>query len=248
MNMQENPEREKIRSAIESLIFVSNKPLLLEDVKKVFPNLGAAEIREMTESLIKEYEERSSGIRIIEIAGGFHMATAPENAQIIKEFYKIKHMEKLTGPSLESLAIIAYKQPVTRIDIEAIRGVNCDGVVRSLLEKNLIRIVGRKEVIGRPFVYGTTRFFLDYFGLKSLSELPKIEEFAQQDMLLNMKLASGEGEITPLSKEEEETLKIYRETGAEEKTEQQTGGDVPDKEPLSKEATDVDPGDTQGDQ
>ena len=97
---------------------------------------------------------------------------------------------------------------MTRIDIEAIRGVNVDGVIKSLLEKNLIRIVGRKEVIGRPFVYGTTRLFLDYFGLKSLAELPKIEEFAQQDMLLDVKLASGEGEITPLSKEEEEQLQI----------------------------------------
>jgi len=198
----------QVKTDMEALIFVSNKPLLLEDIKKVFTNLQTSEIRDLIESLKKEHEERSSGIRIIEIAGGFQMVTAPESAGTIKEFYKIKHTEKLTGPSLEALAIIAYKQPVTRIDIEAVRGVNCDGVVKSLLEKNLIRIVGRKEVIGRPFVYGTTRFFLDYFGLKSLNELPKIEEFAQQDMLMNMKLASGEGEITPLSSEEERTLTL----------------------------------------
>jgi len=198
----------QVKTDMEALIFVSNKPLLLEDIKKVFTNLQTSEIRDLIESLKKEHEEHSSGIRIIEIAGGFQMVTAPESAGTIKEFYKIKHTEKLTGPSLEALAIIAYKQPVTRIDIEAVRGVNCDGVVKSLLEKNLIRIVGRKEVIGRPFVYGTTRFFLDYFGLKSLNELPKIEEFAQQDMLMNMKLASGEGEITPLSSEEERTLTL----------------------------------------
>ncbi len=136
------------------------------------------------------------------------MVTSPDNAEVIKSYYKIKHTEKLSGPSLETLSIIAYKQPVTRIDIEAIRGVNADGVIKSLLEKNLIRIAGRKEVIGRPFVYGTTRLFLDYFGLKSLAELPKIEEFAQQDILLDVKLASGEGDITPLSKEEEEQLQI----------------------------------------
>jgi segregation and condensation protein B len=208
----------QIKTDLEALIFVSNKPLLLEDIKKVFTNLQTSEIRDMIETLKKEYEERSSGIRIIEIAGGFQMATAPESATTIKEFYKIKHTEKLTGPSLEALAIIAYKQPVTRIDIEAVRGVNCDGVVKSLLEKNLIRIVGRKEVIGRPFVYGTTRFFLDYFGLKSLNELPKIEEFAQQDMLMNMKLASGEGEITPLSSEEEQSLNIESGSSAETQT------------------------------
>ncbi|MEK7849884.1 MAG: SMC-Scp complex subunit ScpB [Candidatus Omnitrophota bacterium] len=206
--MEDTLEHEKIRSAIESLVFTSDKPLFIDDIKKLFDNLEASKIRELIESLQKELLDRSSGLRIIEIAGGFQMVTSPDNAEIIKSFYKIKHTDKLSGPSLETLSIIAYKQPVTRIDIEAIRGVNVDGVIKSLLEKNLIRIVGRKEVIGRPFVYGTTRLFLDYFGLKSLAELPKIEEFAQQDMLLDVKLASGEGEITPLSKEEEEQLQI----------------------------------------
>ncbi|MFA5038721.1 MAG: SMC-Scp complex subunit ScpB [Candidatus Omnitrophota bacterium] len=239
--MEEILDAERIKSAIESLIFVNNKPLLLDDIKKVFPDLEAAQIRELTETIKKDYEGRGSGVRIIEIAGGFLMATAPENASVIKEFYKIKHTEKLTGPSLETLAIVAYKQPVTRIDIEAVRGVNCDGVVRSLLEKNLIRIVGRKEVIGRPFVYGTTHFFLDYFGLKSLSELPKIEEFAQQDMLMNMKLASGEGEITPLSTEEEETLRLHHEAGAQQDGARENKQEETQAEPPAKETTDANP-------
>lgn len=204
--MDEILKPEQIKSAIESLIFTSVKPLLIDDIKKLFDNLSPVEIREILDSLKKDLEDRACGIRIMEIAGGFQMVTAPENASTIKNFYKIKHTEKLTGPSLETLAIIAYKQPITRIDIEAIRGVNVDGVVKSLLEKNLIRIVGRKEVIGRPFVYGTTRGFLDYFGLKSLSELPKIEEFAQQDMIDKMQLVSGEGAITPLDLEEEQAL------------------------------------------
>ena len=166
--MDDPLELERIKSAIESLIFISNKPLFIEELKELFENLEAPQIRELIETLKKEHEERNSGVRIVEIAGGFQMVTVPENAATIKNFYKIKHTEKLSGPSLETLAIIAYKQPVTRIDIEAIRGVNVDGVVKSLLEKNLIRIVGRKEVIGRPFVYGTTRLFLDYFnGLRS---------------------------------------------------------------------------------
>ena len=206
--MDEILNKEQIKSAIESLLFISEKPLLIDDIKKLFENLEASGIREIIESLKRDLEERASGIRVVEIAGGFQMVTAPENAATIKDFYNIRHTEKLTGPSLETLAIIAYKQPVTRIDIEAIRGVNVDGVIKSLLEKNLIRIVGRKEVIGRPFVYGTTRFFLDYFGLRSLAELPKIEEFAQQDLLMNMKLASGEGDITPLENEEEKHMEI----------------------------------------
>ena len=204
--MDESLELERIKSAIESLIFISEKPLLIDDLKKIFQNLDPPQIRDVIETLKKEYEGRLSGIRVVEIAGGFQMVTAPESAQTIKQFYKIRHIEKLTGPSLETLAIIAYKQPVTRIDIEAIRGVNVDGVVKNLIEKGLIRIVGRKEVIGRPFVYGSTRQFMDYFGLKSLEELPKIQEFVPGDLDLNIQLASGEGTITPLTKEEERSL------------------------------------------
>ncbi|HQP92166.1 MAG TPA: SMC-Scp complex subunit ScpB, partial [Candidatus Omnitrophota bacterium] len=107
-------------------------------------------------------------------------------------------------------------------DVEAIRGVNVDGVVRSLMEKNLIRVVGRKEVIGRPFVYGTTRMFLDYFGLKSLDELPKIEEFAQQDLALDMKLVTGDAEITPLTKEEEEKFQEENKKISEEQNKDKT--------------------------
>lgn len=204
--MEDKIQEAQIKASLEALIFLSNRPLTIEELKKVFTDVSASQIRDLALSLTKEYEENSRGLRIVEIAGGFQMATATSCAGHIKAFYKIKHTEKLSGPALETLAIIAYKQPVTRIDIETIRGVNVDGVVRSLLEKNLIRIVGRKEVIGRPFVYGTTRFFLDYFGLKSLTELPKIEEFAQQDMLLDINLASGEGEITPLSQEDQEQI------------------------------------------
>lgn len=204
--MDESLDTERIKSAIESLIFISEKPLLIDDLKKLFPNLDPPQIRDIIETLKKEYEGRLSGIRVVEIAGGFQMVTAPESAQTIKQFYKIRHVEKLTGPSLETLAIIAYKQPVTRIDIEAIRGVNVDGVVKNLIEKGLIRIVGRKEVIGRPFVYGTTRQFMDYFGLKSLEELPKIQEFVPGDLDLDIQLASGEGTITPLTQEEEKSL------------------------------------------
>lgn len=197
---------QQVKSAIESLIFISNKPLVPDELKKVFADISLSDIRQVIGELESEYAQRNSGIRVVEIAGGFQMVTVPESAPAIKEFYKIKNTEKLTGPSLETLAIVAYKQPVTRVDVEAIRGVNVDGVVKSLLEKNLIRIVGRKEVIGRPFVYGTTRLFLDYFGLRSLAELPKIEEFAQQDSLMDVKLASGDADITPLTAEEEQSL------------------------------------------
>ena len=136
------------------------------------------------------------------------------------------------------LANVAYKQPVTRVDIESIRGVNVDGVLRSLVEKNLVRVIGRKEVIGRPFVYGTTRFFLDYFGLKSLAELPKIEEFAQQDMLKEMKLVSGDAPISPLTQEDEETLSREQqeplpEDPSQHQTETPEASDAPQEDPSA---------------
>jgi segregation and condensation protein B len=229
--MEESLEIEKIKSAIESLIFISHKPLTIDELKSLFEDVDPEKLRALIDTLKKEHEDRNSGVRIAEIAGGFQMVTSPDNATVIKEFYKIKSTEKLSGPSLETLAIIAYKQPVTRVDIEAIRGVNCDGVVRSLLEKNLIRVVGRKEVIGRPFVYGSTRMFLDYFGLKSLEELPRIEEFAQQDKIMDMALVSGDAQITPLTKEEEEKFQEDQKRQNETQAPLKEAADEPQQNP-----------------
>ena len=172
-------EDERLKGTIESLLFVSEKPLMLEQIKEVLEGIDAQKIKSLIQEIKTDYENRKSGISIMEIAGGYQMGTSSEYALYLKKFYKIKHKEKLSIPSLETLAIIAYKQPLTRLEIEAIRGVNVDGVMRNLLEKSLIKISGKKDVIGRPFVYSTTRQFLEYFGLKSLDELPKIEEFSK---------------------------------------------------------------------
>ena len=165
------------KSAIEALLFISEKPLLLEQIKTALEGLDTPKIREIILELKNEYENGSRGLRVEEVAGGFRMVTSPDTAPVLKKFYKQRDAQRLSAQALEALAIIAYKQPVTRLDIESLRGVNVDGVVKTLLEKNLIRIAGKKDVIGRPFVYGTTRQFLEYFGLKSLDDLPKLEEF-----------------------------------------------------------------------
>ncbi|MDP2940211.1 MAG: SMC-Scp complex subunit ScpB [Candidatus Omnitrophota bacterium] len=167
-----------LKGVIEALLFISEKPLLLEQVKDVLEGVDTQIIRELLVNLKNEYEERKSGIRIVEVAGGFQMITSEDYASYIKKFYKSRHKERLSSPALETLAVIAYKQPVTRLEIESIRGVNVDGVINTLLEKGLVRIAGRKDVLGRPFVYGTTRQFLEYFGLKSLADLPKLEDFS----------------------------------------------------------------------
>jgi segregation and condensation protein B len=166
------------KSVIEALLLASEKPLSLEKIAEVLDNLPHQETVKLIEELKSEYEQGNRGIRIIEIAGGFQMITAPNFAPFLKKFFKGRNTERLSKPALETLAIIAYKQPLTRGEIELLRNVNVDGVMKSLVEKNLIRICGRKKVPGNPYVYGTTRQFLEHFGLKSLKDLPRIEEFS----------------------------------------------------------------------
>ncbi len=166
------------KSVIEALLLASEKPLPLGQISSVLDNLDTDETRKLIEELRSEFEQAGRGIRIKEIAGGFQMSTAAEFAPFLKKLFKGRHLERLSKPALETLAIIAYKQPLTRSEIELLRNVNVDGVMKSLLEKNLIRISGRKKAPGRPCVYGTTRQFLEHFGLNSLVDLPKIEEFS----------------------------------------------------------------------
>ncbi len=175
---QGNDEQDRhVKGVIEALLFVNEKPVTLEQIKRVLETLNAAEIKGAIQSLSAQYEQRQSGMKIMEIAGGYQMLSNPAYVSYIRDFYKTKHKEKLSKPALETLAIIAYKQPVTRTDVELIRGVNSDGVIAHLLTKELVKPVGRKDVPGRPFLYGTTRQFLEYFGLKSLEDLPTLEEF-----------------------------------------------------------------------
>lgn len=189
-----------IKGVVEALLFVSEKPVMLEQIKEVLEGVDTALVREVINDLKKEFEARQSGMVIVEIAGGYQMLSSSQYAMAIRKFYKTRHKEKLSKPSLETLAIIAYKQPVTRMDIELIRGVNSDGVTEHLLIKGLIKIVGRKDVPGKPYLYGTTKQFLEYFGLKSLADLPKLEDFSSlQPTNVDIK----EENIIPLTPEEQ---------------------------------------------
>lgn len=179
------------KSVIEALLLASEKPLPLDKIREILDNLPTQEALKLIEELKMEYEQANRGIRITEIAGGFQMITAPNFAPFLKKLFKSRNTERLSKPALETLAIIAYKQPLTRGEIELLRDVNVDGVMKNLVDKNLIRICGRKKVPGNPYVYGTTRHFLEYFGLKSLKDLPRIEEFsalAEKKELLDVTL------------------------------------------------------------
>jgi segregation and condensation protein B len=164
---------------LEALLFVSESPLTLEQFKDVLEGFQTNQIRDLLAELNSDYQTQNRGLRIIEVAGGFRMITAAELSPFLKKLYKQKRVERLSRPALETLAIIAYKQPVTRLEIESLRNVNIDGMVSGLLEKGFIRVAGVKKAPGRPKVYGTTKQFLEYFGLKSLEELPKMEDFSK---------------------------------------------------------------------
>jgi segregation and condensation protein B len=164
------------RSVVEALLFMSERPILGEQIKKVVPHLSLEQVKSLILELQSEYESSKRGIRVYEVAGGYQMIAAPEFITFLKKLHKGGEGDKLSKPALETLAIIAYKQPITKMEIETLRNVNIDGVVKSISDRNLIRVVGRKKAPGRPKVYGTTRTFLEYFGLNSLEDLPKIEQ------------------------------------------------------------------------
>ncbi|MEC4676205.1 MAG: SMC-Scp complex subunit ScpB [Nitrospirota bacterium] len=171
--------REK-KSIIESLLFVTGEPLTLPVIKNI-TGLHETEIRQVLDDLIREYREQNRGVLIIEIANGYQMMTNPDNAQWVKKLRNTSASSRLSMPALETLAIIAYNQPIIKAELELIRGVNSDGVIKTLLDRRLIKIMGRKEVPGKPLLYGTTREFLQYFGLKDLSELPTLKELTREE-------------------------------------------------------------------
>ncbi|MFH1996719.1 MAG: SMC-Scp complex subunit ScpB [Candidatus Omnitrophota bacterium] len=172
---------DKAKTIIEALLFASDRPLFVEEMQEVTRDVGAIDIPAVVKALNAEYEasERSFGIR--EIAGGYQMMTDPAYSKWIARLTK-RSTDKLRGPSLETLAIIAYRQPITRGEIEAIRGVNVDGVLSTLEARGLIRTRGRKDALGRPILYGTTSEFLKHFGLRSIDHLPKLREFTENDL------------------------------------------------------------------
>ena len=170
---------ENLKHIIESLLFVSSTPLSMERLRQSVPEADAKLIREALETLGKDYETRGGGFALHHVAGGYQLRTRPEYAQWIKRLHQSQPV-RLSKPALETLAIIAYRQPVLRSDIEYIRGVDSGGVLKMLLEKQLIRVLGRDaEKAGRPMIYSTTKRFLEIFDLQDLSELPTLKELEE---------------------------------------------------------------------
>ncbi len=170
---------QEVRAVLEALIFASHEPLTPRQIDQVMQGVPKQAWRAALDEIREAYARDGRGLQVAEVAGGWQITTRPEYNDWIRELIDPKSPTRLSIQALETLAVIAYKQPVTLPEIIELRGVKSGGVIKTLLEKRLIRIVGRKEVVGRPMLYGSTKEFLLQFGLRDLAELPKIEEFAE---------------------------------------------------------------------
>jgi segregation and condensation protein B len=168
----------ELKSILEALIFASPEPLTPKAIHKILDAEPKEDVQTALAELKRDYENRG-GLQLVEVAGGYQIVTRPDLHEWVRRLFHERSSQKLTVQALETLAVIAYRQPVTAAEITDIRGVNTSGVLNTLLERHLIKIVGRKQVVGRPFMYATTKEFLIRFGLNDLSDLPKVEDMAE---------------------------------------------------------------------
>jgi segregation and condensation protein B len=186
-----------LEKIIEALLFSAQKPLSIREITTAirkaeddsasqtpneFARVKEAEVAAALEQLKVEYIQQNRAFQLVEKAEGWQLATDPVFAKWVRQLFPAPKPARLSAPALETLAIIAYRQPITRADVEAVRGVNIDGVLQTLMERGLVKIAGRAEIPGRPLLYETTQFFLDHFGLRSLDELPNAEELRRRNL------------------------------------------------------------------
>jgi len=199
---------------IEALLFSAQKPLSIPEIATAikgaegdpagagpneFSRVREAEVAAALEQLKIDYVEQERAFQLVEKAEGWQLATDPQYAQWVRQLFPAQKPARLSAPALETLAIIAYRQPITRADVEAVRGVNIDGVLQTLMERGLVKIAGRAEVPGRPLLYETTQFFLDHFGLRNLDELPNVEELRKRNLPIAPARTQPESAATPPS-------------------------------------------------
>jgi len=183
----------ELKAILEAVLFVSPEPVPVARLMSIVGTVSKAEVVQALGILTHDLDQDGRGIQLVQVAGGYRLVTKQEYGPWLKRMDKAKTAQKLSRSALESLAIIAYKQPLVRSEIEEIRGVETSGVLRTLCERKLVRIVGRKDVPGRPIMYGTTKFFLEHFGLQDLSQLPPLREFKE--------LGESEQALLPIEEE-----------------------------------------------
>lgn len=170
------PNPEELPAVLEALLFATTRPLSIKQLVALTGGTGADDLRRTLDELRARYEHEASGLMVMEVAGGYQLATRPAVADWVLALHKHRRKNPISPAVLETLAIVAYKQPIVRAEIESIRGVDCGGVLRALQDAGLVEVVGQKEVPGRPSLYGTTQMFLKTFGLRDLKELPSLSD------------------------------------------------------------------------
>ena len=214
-------KKEELNKALEAFLLVSSSPVRIDEVKDAL-NIDESLIETAFDELKARYESEDAGLRVIELAGGYRLSTSPQVADYLRKWFK-GQKPRLSRASLETLSIIAYRQPVTRSEVEMIRGVNVEGALGTLLDRGLVRIAGRRDTVGRPILYGTTRLFLEHFGLNTLRDLPILDEFSEVD------LTDEEKERVNKLPAEEKTLKSS-EGEKNEKSEEVAQKNRPDRQ------------------
>jgi segregation and condensation protein B len=177
-DLQPTTDPQTLKPILEALIFASPDPLTLKEMAQLLVAEAAKGEVEQALTLLRHDYEGRGGLQLVEVAGGYQIVTRPDLHEYVRRLFHERTSQKLSVPALETLAVIAYRQPVTAPEIAEIRGVNTSGVLNTLIGRKLVKVVGRKPVVGRPFMYGTTRDFLDKFGLNDLADLPKVEDLA----------------------------------------------------------------------
>jgi segregation and condensation protein B len=202
----------EVKAVVEALIFASPEPITPKMLFKLLSDEPKEDVTAAIAALKADYENRP-GLQMVEVAGGYQIVTRPDLHEWVRRLFHERSSQKLTVQGLETLAVIAYKQPITSLEIAEIRGVNTSGVLSTLLERHLIKIVGRKNVVGRPFLYATTKEFLIRFGLKDLNDLPKIEDMAEAlgfDPPAGLMEQSPREDVLPLTEEDYDSGKVEK--------------------------------------
>jgi segregation and condensation protein B len=165
----------ELEAKLEAILFASDEPLSVARLRSLLDGVEASEIREAVRRIGDHYRQTKRSFEVVEVAGGYQLVTCPEFADLIAKLYRGRRSARLSRAALETLAVIAYRQPVTRMEVEGVRGVDCDGVIHNLIDRELVKAAGRAKLPGNPILYRTTPQFLRYFGLTSLKELPAID-------------------------------------------------------------------------
>jgi segregation and condensation protein B len=219
------PVPDEMRAIVEALVFAAEEPLTLGDLADLFPSASRETLQQTLDDVVAYWEGNERGLQVLRVAGGYRMTTRPELGEWVRALFRSRNRRRLSPAALETLAIVAYRQPVTTPEIQALRGTDPGGVLQTLLDRRLLRVVGRKKVVGKPLLYGTTQEFLTHFGLNSLTDLPTLEEFGAVAAQLAAQPRSEPVAMAPLDDDDDETDPQYEDTTEDEGERDDDGDD-----------------------